>query len=235
MSKKQPVIVFIVFLLFALAVIFGLVFYLAKYKEMEKEISQTRTSYNEKLYRELSESARSGNLDPHISEKFTSPLSDASERVTKKPFGIYITPENSPLEGERFSGFHTGTDFEIFPFELDKEVSVNAICEGSLIATQTISGYGGVAIQNCILDSMQVTVLYGHLDPESIKFFPGDKIEKGEKMGELGDDKSSETDGERKHLHLGIIKGTQIDYRGYVQDEKELDLWIDPCLYACFK
>lgn len=43
------------------------------------------------------------------------PLTDAAARITKKPFGIFITPQNSPVQPERFSGFHTGTDFEILP------------------------------------------------------------------------------------------------------------------------
>jgi len=44
----------------------------------------------------------------------------------------------------------------------------------------------------------------------------------------LGDHESAETDGERKHLHFGIHKGSDIDMRGYVAIEEELENWIDP-------
>ncbi len=37
-----------------------------------------------------------------------------------------------------------------------------------------------------------------------------------------------ETDGERKHLHLGIHKGTVVDLRGYVDSELDLKNWINP-------
>ena len=33
-------------------------------------------------------------------------------RITKKPFGIFITTQNSPVQPERFSGYHTGVDVE---------------------------------------------------------------------------------------------------------------------------
>jgi hypothetical protein len=32
--------------------------------------------------------------------------------LQKKPFGIYITPENSPVQPENFTGYHTGIDVE---------------------------------------------------------------------------------------------------------------------------
>src|SRR5579863_6635904 len=44
--------------------------------------------------------------------KLTEPISGGLSRVTKKPFGIYVTPQNSPVQPEKFTGFHTGIDFE---------------------------------------------------------------------------------------------------------------------------
>ena len=38
------------------------------------------------------------------------PIGQTEERITKKPFGIKISPENSPISPERFSGYHTGID-----------------------------------------------------------------------------------------------------------------------------
>ena len=160
---------------------------------------------------------------------FQPPLDRAAERVTKKPFGIYITPQNSPVQPERFQGYHTGTDFEIFPEEISVDVSVKAICDGKILEKRTASGYGGILVQNCILDNQSITVLYGHLKLASIAKKTGDALTKREEIGVLGKAYSVETDGERKHLHLGIHKGSGIDIRGYVQNQSELSGWIDSC------
>lgn len=156
-----------------------------------------------------------------------SPMDRWQERIFKKPFGIYITPQNSPIQPEKFTGYHTGVDFEIFPSELDKEIEIRAVCDGQLLEKRYISGYGGVAIQECKLQGEDVTVLYGHLKLSDIKVNPGQQLTKGEKIGILGKAYSSETDGERKHLHLGIHKGKTINVKGYVQTPGELDNWID--------
>lgn len=161
------------------------------------------------------------------------PLDRSRERVTKKPFGIFITPQNSPVSSENFRGYHTGTDFEIFSEELNSDISVRAICEGKIILKKYATGYGGVLVKNCEINSESVTVIYGHLNLNSIVKSVGDNLEAGEVFGKLGADKSNETSGERKHLHLGIHKGSVINILGYVQSKKELDNWIDPCLYVC--
>ncbi len=51
---------------------------------------------------------------------------------------------------------------------------------------------------------------------------------RGQTVGVLGKGHSKETDGVRKHLHLGIHRGTEIDIRGYVKETDEIDKWIDP-------
>lgn len=159
--------------------------------------------------------------------KQVSPISRASERVTKKPFGIYITPDTSPVQPERFSGYHTGTDFEIFEDEQETEVGIFAICEGPLVLKRSASGYGGVVVQACNINDEDVTVIYGHLRLSSITTDIDEVIEHDEKIGVLGDAYSDETDGERKHLHLGVRKGKKINLLGYVKDDKELEGWVD--------
>lgn len=161
------------------------------------------------------------------------PLEQAGKRVTKKLFGIFITPQNSPVQPEKFNGYHTGTDYEIFPGEESVEVPVRAVCDGKLRIKQFVSGYGGVAIEDCQIEGENVTVLYGHLSLSSINYNTGDDILKTGVIGNLGDPAKGETDGERKHLHLAIHKGSQINFRGYVGSQNELSGWVDPCLYFC--
>lgn len=166
---------------------------------------------------------------------FQAPLDRASERVTKKPFGILIDPKTSPVQPEKFAGYHTGVDFEIFPEELDVDVTVHSVCSGKVSSVGYINGYGGVVIQECLLDEKNITVLYGHLKLASVDLVSGNSLLKGETIGNLGKAFSAETGGERKHLHLGFHKGSEIKYLGYVRNKKDLSNWIDPCLYVCEK
>lgn len=168
-----------------------------------------------------------------IVRDFYPPLTPAADRVTKKTFGMYITPLNSPVQPEKFTGYHTGTDFEIFPDESDRPVTVNAICTGKLLIKEYASGYGGVAVQACQLNGQPITVIYGHLKLASINWNKGNMIETNNPLGILGANKSMETDRERKHLHLGIHLGTEINIRGYVSSAEQLGGWINPCVLVC--
>lgn len=155
------------------------------------------------------------------------PIGRAMERVTKKPFGLRVTQKNSPVQPERFSGYHVGVDFETFDDEQDRDVAIVAICDGTLALKRIADGYGGVAVQYCEIENKPVTVVYGHMRLASIPFKVGDAVQRGETLGVLGTGYSSETDGERKHLHLGIHEGTEITIRGYVQTEAEMRRWLD--------
>ena len=161
-------------------------------------------------------------------EALSSPISRAAERITKKPFGIHITPSSSPVQPERFSGYHTGTDFETFSEEQESRIQISAICNGTVRFRGWMKGYGGVLIQNCTVQDQPVTVLYGHLNIDSISQNIGSSLTAGSVIGQLGKGFSQETDGERKHLHLGVHRGTAVNYRGYVQTKEELNAWIDP-------
>ena len=156
-----------------------------------------------------------------------SPISRPQERVTKKPFGIYITPKTSPVQPEKFQGYHTGTDFETFPEEADTDVPILAICTGKLLQKRTATGYGGLLVQACNLDGQAVTVVYGHIKLSSVSAKVGDELKRAEQIAVLGKGYSSETSGERKHLHLGIHNGTSIVILGYVQSQSALSAWKD--------
>ncbi|MEK7651782.1 MAG: M23 family metallopeptidase [Patescibacteria group bacterium] len=154
------------------------------------------------------------------------PLENGKERITKKPFGIQISKATSPVQPEKFSGYHTGADFETFANEQNKDIQVRAICEGDLVLKKIATGYGGVVVQACNIKEQIVTVIYGHLKVSSVKAEGSFKT--GDVIGVLGKGYSSETDGERKHLHLGIHKGNSINILGYVQKQDDLKNWIDP-------
>lgn len=161
-------------------------------------------------------------------DTFSEPVDYAADRVTKKPFGIYVAPGDSPIDEERFKGFHTGIDFEISKEEDYKPVPVYAICSGELVGKQQASGYGGVLVQRCQIDEEPVTVVYGHVIIDQVRHLNGEYVSAGEQITVLGEGYSEETDGERKHLHLSIHKGNNIDLRGYVNKEADLSGWIDP-------
>jgi murein DD-endopeptidase MepM/ murein hydrolase activator NlpD len=160
--------------------------------------------------------------------QLTLPLDRAAERMTKKFYGTYVTPKNSPVSPERFTGYHTGQDFETFPEEKDTDVSVHAVCTGPLLLKKWVSGYGGTAVQKCTVNNQTVTVLYGHLRLSSITPKVGTQIKANDIIGLLGTGYSTETDGERKHLHLGIHIGSSINLKGYVQTKSALAGWLDP-------
>jgi len=148
------------------------------------------------------------------------------DRVTLKPFGIFVEPGRSPVSPERFRGYHTGADFEALPGETD--VSVRAACSGPIVLKRWVSGYGGVVVERCDFNGSPVAVLYGHLRISSVTLLVGDTLTSGQSFAVLGKGGSTETDGEREHLHLAIHRGSAVELKGYVQKEAELSAWIDP-------
>lgn len=162
---------------------------------------------------------------------FALPLDRALARVTKKPFGIHVDPTHSPVSPDRFHGYHTGVDFEAFPEEVNTPVVVYAICSGKLLRKQWASGYGGMLVESCGLNKQPITVVYGHVSLASVSAKVGDTLEQGKQIAVLGKGYSTETDGERKHLHLGIHTGAAVDTRGYVATESELTGWVNVMEY----
>jgi len=153
------------------------------------------------------------------------PIAEFEKRITKKPFGIFITPENSPVQPERFSGYHTAVDVE-YEDVLD-DVPVLAIAEGEVVMARSADGYGGVTVIQHGIRGEAVQSVYGHLDPASL-LRVGQNVRAGAQIGVLGEGGTSETGGERKHLHFGILKGSTVDIRGYVANKSELGGWYTP-------
>lgn len=165
------------------------------------------------------------NIQESTPSALVEPVQDFKQRITKKPFGIHITPNNSPASPERFTGYHTGADAELG--DVAGEVPVQAIADGKVLYSNLGSGYGGVMSVRHQIGTETITAIYGHLKPESM-LAVGTQVTKGQQIGILGQGYSHETDGERKHLHFGIHKGAEVNLHGYVATKEELAGWEDP-------
>lgn len=159
------------------------------------------------------------------------PIKYFQDTITKKKFGTYITPEKSPVHPERFKGYHTGVDIEIPLTDLLNEIIIYSIDDGKVRYAQYTKGYGGVIVIEYVIHHQTITAIYAHLKLSSINFHVGDTIKRGQRIGILGKNESEETDGERKHLHFGIHKGPDINLKGYVDNETDLQEWLNPELY----
>lgn len=155
------------------------------------------------------------------------PLEDFVARVTVKQFAQYITPQNSPIQPERFSGYHTGVDAETLPTDAE-DIPVYAIADGTVKLARTANGYGGVMLIEHQVGDEIVTAVYGHVRLSSVRKPAGQSVRKAEQIAMLGTGGTSETDGERQHLHFGLVRGSQIELRGYVSDRNLLSGWHDP-------
>ena len=156
------------------------------------------------------------------------PTVDFASRVTKKPFAIYVTPENSPITPERFTGWHTGADAEYE--DITAEVTVHAISNGTVRSSRRANGYGGIVVIEHTINNQTLLVIYGHLDPTSL-IRENSSVTAGQQIGILGKGGTDETDGERKHLHLGILSTPKLNVRGYVDSPTKLTDWLDPLTF----
>ncbi len=160
-----------------------------------------------------------------VPSKKVAPVPEFYERITKKKFRTYVTLENSPTPPERFVGYHTGVDVEFE--DVEKDVPVKAIASGTVVYSGYIDGYGGVVLITHKIKGDERTVVYGHLDPASLPLLDK-RVKANEPISVLGDNRSSETNGERKHLHFAILSDNRIDFRGYVQEKSQLSGWLNP-------
>lgn len=167
------------------------------------------------------------NQNEQLKDQFEiiSPVAEFNSRITKKPFGIFITQKDSPIQPERFTGYHTGIDVEYE--DVESEVKVFAIADGVVEHSGWVSGYGGVLAIRHFIDGKTYLAIYGHLNPDSL-IKNGTEVLAGEQIGVLGQGFSHETDNERKHLHFALYTGSDINLRGYVSNIEQLSAWIDP-------
>lgn len=223
----------IIYLILFLVIIIIVILFLLKKNSTQNNTEDLSVFSSSQLKDSVLSPANNSQIQDDLTKKESNlrpPMKRIDERVTKKPFGIFVSPQSSPVQPEKFYGYHTAADFEIFSEEENWDILIKAICSGKLLVKKSASGYGGVIAQSCDLNNEPITVIYGHLKLSSIGKKLGDDIVSGEELGVLGRGYSEETDGERKHLHLGIHRGEEINILGYVARENLLVNWIDPML-----
>ena len=143
--------------------------------------------------------------------------------MTRKGFGQYVE--------DRFDGYHVGLDIEVddsLSAEQTKEIPVFAIADGTVLFKGDVSGYGGVLLIAHKIDGETINAVYGHIDSASTRLIPGIDVHKGNWIAYLGEDQTSETDGERQHLHFGLYRSEEVQLAGYVSSSKEVEQWMNP-------
>ena len=152
------------------------------------------------------------------------PIENFYKNQTVNPFGVY--------RNGRFIGYHSGVDVEVEPEDLDKDIPIYAIYDGEVIQVSEAGGYGGVvAIKHSFEGNKDLTSVYGHMRLRDIKVSEGQKITGGSLVGYLGASYTSETAAERKHLHFGLNKNSDLDIRGYVDSLAGLSNWLSPKVF----
>ncbi len=146
------------------------------------------------------------------------PVDQYGQRKTLKVFGEYIQ--------DRFTGYHVADDIEFT--DTDDVVPVKAMAEGQVEVVQFISGYGGFIRIKHTIDDQTIHSLYGHISLPSAVVKVGDQVKAGQFLANLGQGFSTETDGERKHLHFGLYAGTDTRLNGYETSAAAVSKWINP-------
>lgn len=162
------------------------------------------------------------------------PIGNFAGRSQYKTFNQYIDKNfyigKESLFPTQYTGYHAADDLEILPGEENTDVPVYAVTDGTISFIGPVTGYGGVILINLANDSH--TALYGHVRISSSPVKAGDSVKAGQKIAVLGKGFSSETGGERKHLHFGIYNGKGSYFKGYESSESVIQSkWIDPAAY----
>jgi len=162
------------------------------------------------------------------------PIQNYENRSQDKTFnqyidkGFYVGRES--LFPTQYTGYHMADDLEINPGEENQNVPVYAVTDAKVSFVGPVTGYGGVILLNIANDSH--TALYGHVKVKNLSFKAGDSVKAGQLLAYLGNGFSSETGGERKHLHFGIYNGKDPYFHGYESNETTVQSkWIDPWAY----
>lgn len=165
---------------------------------------------------------------PAAKSAYYFPITDFDSRIIYRWFGKYVNSSDKvPYCGAVFNGYHNGDDLEPTASEQSADVPFYSVADGTIRQASYVSGYGGLLVLGTSINGQDVTVYYGHIRLSSA-LPAGTQVKAGQKLAVLGTGCSTETDGERKHLHFAIHKGSAIDVRGYVSNTSALSAWLDP-------
>ncbi len=176
-------------------------------------------------------------ITPHVvnAQEWYYPMTQYDKRLTVKDFGLLVNDQfyqgkEQLFPFNRFYGYHAGVDLETLPGESEQKVPIYAVKKGRIIYVGSLEGYGGVILQS--LEGESLTALYGHVKITNLPYKVGGEILSGKVVTYLGDEFSSETSRERKHLHFAIYKGKDLYFRGHESRlEKLNNRWINPNVY----
>jgi murein DD-endopeptidase MepM/ murein hydrolase activator NlpD len=198
----------------------------ANYSDSKKAANLSEEDFIEKTMKDLGypSYAKASAIFKTVSGQVYLPVKNFYKNQSVNPFGVY--------RNGRFVGYHSGVDIEVDDEDLNKDVPVYAIYDGEVVRVGEAGGYGGVvAIKHNFEGNKDLTSVYGHIRLRDVKASEGQKITGGSLIGYLGAAYSSETAGDRKHLHFGLNKSSNLDIKGYADTLEELSNWISPRVF----
>jgi len=148
-----------------------------------------------------------------------------------EPRPIYTTSNYDKIGnyGKESRTIHLGIDFW-----LPNDTSVYTLFDGEVVTAVNNNGdkeFGGLVILKHQVDAFEFFTLYGHLSVASaINHNIGDRIKKGEKIGELGD--SKDNGNWVPHLHFQVMLSLlnyKDDFAG-VAYHNQIDVWKSICV-----
>ena len=147
-----------------------------------------------------------------------------------EPRPLYTSTDFDTIgnSGRESRTIHLGVDFW-----LPAQTPVHALFNGEIVVCYNNAGnklYGGLIILKHTIKNLEFYTLYGHLSIESVSTKKvGDKIEKGDCIGYLGNRK--ENGSWVPHLHFQILLSL-LDYKNDfpgVANFKEIEVWKSVC------
>ena len=168
------------------------------------------------------------------------PIDGYYDRQTVKQFGTYVDQAflaNHPNEFRdngypKFTGYHAAADVDYTaPDQQNRDIEVRAIAAGTVVYQASVTGYGGVIVIRHQPPDLPdtITSLYGHVRLSDSPVKVGQTVAAGQPIANLGTAFGPETGGERRHLHFGIHRGTELDLAGHEPTQAVLtSQWDDP-------
>ncbi len=132
------------------------------------------------------------------------------------PVGVPISAQfGSTSYLSKFSRAHHGTDFTP-----GAGAEIHAVAGGTVrIATEAGGDYGVTVVIDHIIDGELVSTRYGHMQYGSLRVSPGETVEAGQVIGQVGSTGKSTG----AHLHLEVLLGgtTRIDPVPWLKEHTE--------------